>query len=358
MGITGTIKYVQLLLVVLLVAAGCSRPAKLVTKEDAIAFAKEIELTINKRNSGFLDDAIDKKEFIKRMALPKTSDARGFGNGVMETLKLGSKIVETFNDGDKYTFIKCYETNHVYHIIFRFFREKDAGLNYQDFELVMAGDKCKIADGYMYSTGEMLSETMHQMYFATLHNVGQEEEGLKKINEIKTLYQKGKSSEAKVIYNSLPQYLRKTKMVLLLNVYVSEGLSLAEYDEALKEFRDNFPNERSMNLMMIDGYYMHQDYVKMLAAVNALDVQINKDPLLDYHRFLSYKLLGQKDSSILCIKRLLNNMPDFQRAYIENISFELGKGNSVQADSLIAVYRKKPGFDQQRLNDIIDSNKK
>ena len=91
----------------------------------------------------------------------------------------------------------------------------------------------------------------------------------------------------------------------------------------------------------------------MLGAVNALDAQINTDPLLDYYRYLSYKLLLKPDSGSICLNRLVKNMPDFQSGYIELISAKLQSGLTPQADSLIKVYRSKPGFNQQELDDLV-----
>ena len=68
----------------------------------------------------------------------------------------------------------------------------------------------------------------------------------------------------------------------------------------------------------------------MLAAVNGLDSQINKDPLLDFYRYLSYNLLEDEEKGRVCLNRLLKNMPDFQKGYLELIAVELDakKSNS------------------------------
>ena len=91
----------------------------------------------------------------------------------------------------------------------------------------------------------------------------------------------------------------------------------------------------------------------MLAAVNTLDSQINKDPLLDYHRYLSYDLLEDDKNSLACLKRLVKAMPDFQKGYIELIAVDLKNNNQSEADSLITLYRKKTKFNQTDLNTII-----
>jgi hypothetical protein len=108
-----------------------------------------------------------------------------------------------------------------------------------------------------------------------------------------------------------------------------------------------------MYLVMVDGYFLQKEYVKMLAAVNSLDSQINKDPLLDFYRYLSYNLLLDKAKAKTCLVRLLKNMPDFQKGYQELIAVELGDKNKNEADSLIKIYRGKAKFNQGELDNII-----
>ena len=349
-------KYTFLSVAAAVVLLSCSQAPLTVTKEEAISFAKDIESSIKKRDADFLDNAFDKKEFIYRMHLPVSDEAKGFGDGVVNNMKMGTQMISSLNDDDSYDFIKYYNLNGKHHIIFRVFSNKSKGLNYQDYEIIKKSDKCKIADAYIYTTGETLAETIHNMYTSLYKKSTQDPGGndkdvayLKSIGEMRMLVQKGKATEAKQIFNELPPYLKNTKVVLILNLYICSHLSLEDYDTAIKEFMTIFPNEPNMSLLMIDGYYLQKDYPKMLLAVNTLDAQINKDPLLDYHRYLSYNLLGQKDSSMFCLKRLMHNMPDFQQAYLELITIDINEGHNKEADSLIEVYRKKPKFDQKQL---------
>ncbi|MEI9959445.1 MAG: hypothetical protein WDM90_24710 [Ferruginibacter sp.] len=360
-------KYIQLLFAGAFLLAACSGPEKPVTKDDAITFAKEIESSVKKGDPVILDNAIDKKEFTIRMDLPNTNDAREFGKGVLQTMKLGTQMTTQLSDADTYNFIKYYVSNGKHHIVFRALSNKDEGLNYQDYELIMRGNKCMVADAYMYSTAENLSETVRTMY-NMLYGSQQKNKidmnhedqlgDLKKINDIKELYQKGRSAEAKQVYLSLPDNIKRTKLLCLLNVYVSAHLSADDYNVAVKEFERYFPNEPNLNLIKINGYYLQKDYAKMLEAVNALDAQINKDPLLDYQRYLSYDLMEQKDSSRICLQRLIHNMPDFQKGFIELIAVDLKNGYQQEADSVIALYRKKTKFDQERLDKVMGYYKK
>jgi len=69
---------------------------------------------------------------------------------------------------------------------------------------------------------------------------------------------------------------------------------------------------------------------------------------------LSYNLLNDKDSARSSLVRLLKNMPDFQRGYLELLATDLESKNRTEADSLINIYRKKTKFDQDELSNVIN----
>jgi len=359
-------KYTIGLTTAIFIMAACTDPIEEVTKEEAVTFAKQIESTIKKGDANFLDNSFDKKEFVNKMNLPNTQTANEFSKGITnKTFTIGAQIAALLGDQDSFEFIKYYLKNGRSHVIFRIYTDKDGSLNYHDYELIKRNGKTRIADVYIYISGENFSETMHNIYSSLYEksaalNYSEDEKlaGLMKLKDVKQLMQKGRNKEAKEMYDDIPAYLKKSKAVMLINVLICSNLTSEEYQKAIDEFQSKFPDEPNMSLLMIDGYCMQKEYTKMLAAINTLDEQINKDPLLDYQRYLSYTLLEKKDSSLFFLKRLTYNMPDFQKGFIELISTDLQNGKQQEADSVIAVYRKKPKFDQEKLNTIVGYSKK
>ena len=351
------------LLTGVLLLVSCNPEVKQLTNEEAAVFAKEIEIAIKKGDGDFLNDAFDKEEFIKKMGLPDTDEGKGFAKGVAQKITIGTQIVNGLSDHDNFEFIRQYVKENRQHVIFRVYTDKDASLNYQDYELIKTNEKCRVADLYIYITGETLAETMRNM-FNSLYPESFGSGGLTenekmadmgKLKELKELMHTGKNAAAKKMYDALPDYLKKTKTVSVLDVLICANLPLEDYNAAIKGFQEKFPDEPNMSLMKIDGYYLQKDYTKMLAAVNALDSQINKDPLLDYHRYLSYNLLEDKKNSMISLRRLVKNMPGFQKGVIELIAVDLKQNNNkTEADSLITLYRKNARFNQGELNTVIN----
>ena len=46
-----------------------------------------------------------------------------------------------------------------------------------------------------------------------------------------------------------------------------------------------------MQLILMDAYFMRKEYDKVMGAINAVDKMINKDPFLDYYRYLCYNVM-------------------------------------------------------------------
>lgn len=339
----------------------CNTPEQKLTKQEAIEFAGELEKTIAKGDAGFLDNAFAKKEFVKRMQLPDNKDAGSYATGILQKLQLGSQLTAALTDKDNFSFIKHYEKEGKQHVLFRIYTDKDGSLNYQDYELVKAEGKCKVADVYIYMSGETMSETLRSLYNTLDKHVSEQNksladdniEGIYEFKNAKELMMKGRYAEAKDVYDKLPLYLRKTKAASLINVRICSGLNNEAYAKAIDDYRQQFPGEPNINMLMIDGYFMQKNYLKVIEVVNALDSQINKDPLLDYYRYLSYNLMNDTENAGNCLKRLATEMPDFEKGILELIAVNMGNGNRKSADSLIAVYRKKPKFDQEALTRVI-----
>lgn len=358
MKLPGSFKW---LILVAVIYCSCETREEKLTQKEALEFANAIEKSIAKGDGSFLDKAFSKKEFTKRLNLPDGDEARGYATGIMSKLTLGSQITAVLSGRDAFSFIKHYEKEGKHHIIFRIYMDKSGSLNYHDYELLKTNGQCKIADVYIYMSGETMAETLGNL-FKTLDKHANETDksfsdkdmpevfNLKKAKE---LMQRGEYAEAKEVFNSLPDYLRNTKPALLMNTQICAGLSNEEYAKAIESYKFRYPGERNISLLMIDGYFIQKDYVKMLGAINALDSQINKDPFLDYYRYLSYNILNDNSRATESLKKLTVSMPGFEKGYLELIATELRTGNKNAADSIAGIYKKKQGFDQESLQRVM-----
>lgn len=340
----------------LLLLFSCSSPAeKPVTAQEAKDFARELQSSIQKRNADFLDQAIDKKKMMKRAGLNKESDAKAFGSGFSERMNMGTQLIASLSEKGTYELVKQYEKNKKQYLLFRLY--DNGTLNYHDIELVKTGKETKIVDMFIYTSGELFSETLHSIYTQLKSSFGEEDlddKWISQMPKMRKLMNENKHAEAMDIYEHLPEKLKKMRALQIMHIMLASGLDDdAKYQDAIDEYTRLYPNEPNMHLLLIDNYVMKKQYDKALYSVNEMDKMINKDPFLDYYRGLLYKLMEKKDSSKASVVQLMNNMPDFEDGMLELIAVYLDEDNKEEADKWIKKYRRHSSFDQQTLTSVL-----
>lgn len=339
-------------LLIMILLGSCKQPVKPVTKEEAAKFARELQLSIEQRDEFFFDEALDKAELLKRAGYIKRKNNDQAAAQLGASMKLGSTIIKSLSEKGTYQLVKHYEKNNVQHLIFRMYEQ--GRLNYHDLELLHTDNKVKIGDVYVYTTGENLSETLRminqQMTEISGKNSFSKDHYLDDISTMKKLVVEEKHEEANEIYSKIPVEVQRIKVMQIVHLLIASGLDSTTYNNALEEYKRYYPNDPASHLMSIDGYFMNKEYAKGLNAVNELDKMINKDPLLDYYRYLFYSTMNDDTQSKECLLRLVKNMPDFQDGYIELILTYADEEKNMEAKSLIRQYKEKKAFDQEYLS--------
>jgi len=80
---------------------------------------------------------------------------------------------------------------------------------------------------------------------------------------------------------------------------------------------------------------------------------IDKDPFLDYYRYLMYTLKQDKVNALKYIEALVKNMPDFQDGVLELILTYREEGQTEKANALIKDYRSRSAFNQRKLEQVL-----
>jgi tetratricopeptide (TPR) repeat protein len=336
-----------------LMTTSCKQKEKPLTKAEALDFAKKIEISIGKRDSKMLDEAIDEKAIFKKMDLESGKDSRSFQTGLSRGLKMGTKITESLTAKGTYSLIKHYEKDKIQHLLFRLY--DDGSLNYHDYELTRTGGQPKVADIFIYMSGENFSETLKNLFIQFKDELGDDSNNesagwIKKMPDIRSLITAGKHQQALDIYNSMPEKIKRGRVFQIVHVEICSGLEEEEYSKAITEYETLYPNEPNMKLLLIDGYILRKDYPKALNAVNDLDKMLDKDPLLDYHRAMCYSLMKDDAKRTEHLERLVKNIPDFQDGILELLADYLETGEFEKAKPLIDRYKTKSEFDQETLD--------
>lgn len=351
------LRTIMVILVLSGILASCIRPEKPLTKEEVRAFAKQIELSVEKREGRILDAAFDEKAFLKKMNLEPSQYNESIRRGIKTGLKWGTKLTEGISSKGSYSFIKQYEKNNVHHLLFRLYDH--SSLNYHDFELKRTNGKPGIVDIYIYVTGEKISETLKGLVVDSKdefsdRSAPDKDGDIDKLPHLRKLIEEGKNREALDIYDNLTEKMKKNRTFQLMHVQICAGLTEEEYANAIAEYKRLYPNEPNMQLLLIDGYVLRREYDKALEAVNELDKMIDKDPLLDFHRAVCYSLMEEKTKKREYLERLVKNLPDFEDGVFVLIADYLSANEFEKATPLVNRFKKKSAFDQQRLNELLD----
>src|SRR5687768_2730574 len=163
---------------VLLSLVSCVQKEPPVTKQEALEFAKKLESSIIQKDADIFNDIFDAEELqqrIKKVSGNKLSNK--MLSGVPDALKkrkMGGEIIRSMGKDGMYEMVKNYEKDGKQHLIFRLYG--DGGLNYHDLELIHRGKEIKVADMYIYLTGENISKTLADI-FVQLNNYADDHSG-------------------------------------------------------------------------------------------------------------------------------------------------------------------------------------
>lgn len=311
-----------------------------VTEAEAKTFARELEKNMDKRNGGFMDDAIHWEVFYNRMkAAPGTTGeiTRREFRTMVKSMKLGIRTAENLGKEGKFTMLRSYADNGKRHVLFRLYSEE--GINYYDFELAKVKDKTGIADIFIYLSGENISETVKELIFqanAATKNKPSADERRRadKLNEVRQLLRQERYKEVVDIVDNLPASWKKVRVFMMTRLIAASRYDPDLFEQSLAEYRAAFPNANKVELMLLDGYITQKKYDEALQAINNLDKQLGKDPLLDLQRGSLYYQAGKPDSAIMVLERLTQNMPDFEDGYSQLIQILALNGQEKRAGEL------------------------
>jgi tetratricopeptide (TPR) repeat protein len=125
----------------------------------------------------------------------------------------------------------------------------------------------------------------------------------------------GQFQAALDIYDALPDDLKKDKFILIECINNAKHLKGKPYADAIRAYRQAFPNEPNLNLFMMDGYLEHKLYDRALASIDALDQSVGGDTYFDLERAKTYRLKGDRDEAKKCAEKAIKTDPKLEPAY-------------------------------------------
>lgn len=202
-------------LILLIALAGIARATEKSVYEQ---FGKQIEQTLANNHPGYLNKLFDLPAFAKLVMAIDSTDTynefdEGFRTGLLSGFDFSSELTGQIRQGAWYAFLRHYEDKGIHHLVFRQYTQ--GGINYHDFELIEKEGALRIADVYIYYTGENISNTISRIYLsyklkanqgkALSNNRNRYFNQILKIQEIKELLNVGNARKALKVFNSVPR---------------------------------------------------------------------------------------------------------------------------------------------------------
>ncbi|MEO1051834.1 MAG: hypothetical protein AAFX87_14485 [Bacteroidota bacterium] len=329
--------FLSLTLIVLLQACQSEPEEKLLDEQAYIDFGKMIETAFNEGDAETFHKNFDADHFTD-LALKDfgySLDDAEIKRGAKEDLaSFGKEIVRAVKaDDGLYSFIRYYEKDNRAHLIFRLYGLE--GLNYHDYELSTVDGEIRIVDLYIFLSGESISKTMGRL-FGLLFNKEESSvfsrsiddenfQAFQKLTEIKSKLNLFDYIGAYNLFEELPDELKKEKMGHILNMQILVNMDKEdEYKAAINNYRRNFPDDPSLDLVLIDYYTIKEDWDKLIQSIDNLDKSVGGDELLEAYR--GYAMLGaeQYEEAQMKFENIADDFPkieEFQFALLTTLLF-------------------------------------
>lgn len=205
----------------------------------------------------------------------------------------GAEIIQGMGEDGHYMAMNYDTSSDTIRALFRL-AGMNIGVNYHQFDIIYDRD-FEIIDVYIYLSGEYLSDTFRILIEPMLLNtdsftdylksMGEQIFGEKRryINELPKLAEMkqariaGDFQKAHEIYLSMASSVQKMKAVQLLHIICISNISNDLMVEYVEKFRDSYPDDPSLDLLLIDYFLVKQDYKSSLAALHRLSQNVGED---------------------------------------------------------------------------------
>jgi hypothetical protein len=268
--------------------------AKAVQSQDATALAALFDW------DALLQNATGDIQVPARETQRFVTDMRGDGKRVGV---LGQQIIDLVARGGTYKYLHTHVVEHRQRLQFRLALPDGQGLNYHDVVLSRRPPegqspkgKIKAIDVYIFTNGELLSQTARRAFLTAMLRQAQIPAArlqgaelefhlhFKKVELMNELARAGKHAEVLKLYDQLPPELQRDKNVLLTRLRAAQAVGGAEYSEAIENFRAFHPNDPCVDLFAITYYVQKREFKQALAMIDHIEGAVGPDAYLDVLR--------------------------------------------------------------------------
>ena len=216
------------------------------------------------------------------------------------------RLMEAVKEGGTYTLLRIHDVGDQRRALFRLIGA-ESGFNYHDliYEEPFA-DVIVFIDWYDFSTGELYSDYLRRSYLATVSEAdpslleglrGWEGTYAKHIDDFLLLGQSARDQPQVTLdaFNGLADELKREKKILIYRLVAATRLGdREEYEKALQDLGKFYPDDPSVDMMLINYHVARDEYDEAIEAINRLEKAVGGDPYLDVVRYDVYRDSGDQ----------------------------------------------------------------
>jgi tetratricopeptide (TPR) repeat protein len=314
---------------------------KPVTPDEAKAFASKLETALRGCDPGAIDQLID-MDAMARMAAATSKASkmqqRGFVAGARKNAKIGAQLCQNVASAGQYKLLRVRTEGETTRALYRL--SGFDGFNYLDVFVGKTSRGILGYDIYNYLSGQRFSETLRDLFDSFLADdpgLGSATRIGDAMQEIERLSAAGQHQQAKDKIASLPDNMRKSRAIMLIDVTTSANLSDEVYHQAIANYETQFPGDVSLDLVSVDGYFLRKEWDKAIAALDRLDKRVGGDPYIDSMRATIRSQEGKYDEAARFARSAVDREPDLEDGYWTLLEIQLA---AETYDDAVATMRK------------------
>ncbi len=327
-------------------------------------FALFLEAELNAGNYNALSDRFSMDhavDYLFKDMNVSAADLRGFREEFRDNLARGFRI----NFGESSVkFLEFRPGDGRPKLLFRVIGANSA-LSYFDLYVIRdSAGEVQIADMYNYVAGEMVLQSVRRMMLAVLSlrdrtllsRLTNRDADLAKhaatVAELNQLRQEGNFEAAYAKLKELPDSIRSEKPTMIIEIMIASELDESIYLGAMENFQATFPGDPSVPMVMLDYYFLNEDYAMVRESVASLREAVN-DPYLYYYDVLSYVAEENYAAARSSAEAYLAEDPGAEYALWSSVEVALSEPDHAELATLLTRLEAEHGYD---LRPSVESN--
>ena len=289
--------------------AAANRPSA----AEARQFGAELQAVIETKDSPGWHSKLDWDRIINEALadLPLSPpEMQGFADGFRKgpnsiNAGLESQIMKVVVGGGSYQFLNIRERDGAIEALFRMLLP-DGGVNYHAFRLAKQPDGVRAVDIFIYLSGEHLTATLRRFAAGAAAQESRNTvqrylgindpvvENIQTLSKVTKANREGRHADAWRAFKTLPEKLRKERMISTLGLVAAQGCGPEEYQSYLAEVQEYFPNDPTFDLVLLDYLATLERWKEYHAALDRLEKELCGDPHLNVLHGIGFDAGGKR----------------------------------------------------------------